>query len=395
MPPKNIITTTLPEYVDQNRIPLIREVVLEGAVLEHLSLQTGIKHKAKLNYMKVNTFLQDGSVCGFNAMDEIGLTQREISVAMIKVNGEICPKTLLGKWAEYEIRTSAVAEAERMPFEEFIAEMVVADVREKRDLAIWQGDTDIVPTAGDAEEYAKSRFDGFLKLASEDLDTIKLQIAAGASAYSIVKAVLAAVPDKHRKNTKVFVSPEFFFAFTMDLVEKNFYHYSGPEDQAPTSLVFPGTRNRVIEQPGLAGALAVYASQSENMFFGTDLENDIEEIKIWFSNDDDVWRYKVQFTAGVQVAFPNRVVLAVLEENPDATGDGTIADGVAAIATAVQTIAGNTGAEGGIVTNLETIAENTGAIAENTGEDGTLDTGLQDIADAVSGSDEPDPDPEP
>ena len=401
MPPKNIITTTLPEYVDQNRIPLIREVVLEGAVIEHLSLQTGIKHKAALNYFKVDTFLQDGSTCGFNALDTMDLTQREIAVAEIKVNGEICPKTLLGKWAEYEIRTSAVAEAERMPFEEFIAEMVVADVRGKRDLAIWQGDTDIVPTEGDSIEYAKSRFDGFIKLADEDDATIKRNIVAGVSAYNIVKTVLAAVPARFRKDTKVFVSPEFFFAFTMDLVEKNFYHYSGPQDQAPTELVFPGTRNRVIEQPGLSGALYVYASQTENMFFGTDLENDVEEIKIWFSNDDDVWRYKVQFTAGVQTAFPDRVVLAVLAENPDATGGASIAEGVAAIANATQAIAENTGAEGALdtaikgisdaITDEDGVLDQLEAIATNTGEDGALDSGLQEITDAISGT-EADPD---
>lgn len=394
--PTNIVTTTLPEYVEQNRIPLIREVVLEGFVLEHLSLQTGIKSKAKLNYLKVDTFLQDGSTCGFNALDTHELTQREIAVAEIKVNGEICPKTLLGKWAEYEIRTSALDEAEKMPFEEFIAEMVVADVRAKRDLAIWQGDTDIVPTEGNSAEYAKSRFDGFLKLAAAEDTTVKLEIAAGASAYNIIKAVIAALPARWRKESKVFVSPEVFFAFTMDMVERNFYHYNLGE-KAPQELIFPATSVRVIEQPGLADCLYVYASQTDNMFYGTDLKDDIEEIKIWFSNDDDVWRYKVQFTAGVQVAFPDRVVLAELAENPDATSGASVAESVAKIAentgntggivTKLGDIAGNTGANGGIVTNLA-------AIAENTGEDGALDSGLQEISESIAGS-EPDPDPEP
>ena len=395
--PTNIITTTLPEYVDQNRIPLIREVVLEGFVLNHLSLQTGIKSKAKLNYLKVDTFLQDGSTCGFNAMDTHELTQREIAVAEIKVNGEICPKTLLGKWAEYEIRTSALDETERMPFEEFIAEMVVADVRAKRDLAIWQGDTDIVPTEGDSAEYAKSRFDGFLKLASEETDTVKINIAAGASAYNIIKAVIAALPARWRKESKVFVSPEVFFAFTMDMVERNFYHY-GLGNEAPQELIFPATSVRVIEQPGLADCLYVYASQSENMFYGTDLEDDIEEIKIWFSNDDDVWRYKVQFTAGVQVAFPDRVVLAALAENPDATGGASIAESVAKIAentgaqgtldTAIKGISDAITDENGVIDQLE-------AIADNTSEDGALGTGLTGISDAISGDETPTPDPDP
>lgn len=346
MPPKNIITTSLPEYVDQNRLPLIREVAVEGVVLDHLTLQTGVKSKAALNYFKVDTFLQDGSACGFNALDTMDLTQRQIEVAMIKVNGEICPKTLLAKWAEYEVRTSAIDEAERMPFEEFVAEAVVADVKAKRDLAIWLGDTTIEPT--DSETYAKSRFNGFVKLAQTEQGTVAVAIPAGTTAFAALKLVAAALPAKHRKNSKIFVSPEFFFAFVMELVEKNFYHYSGPADEAPTELVFPGTNIRVVQQDALAGSLFIYASQSENMFYGTDLEDDVEEIKIWFSNDADVWRYKVQFTAGVQVAFPDRVVLGTLAANPDATGGASVAESLAKIVV-------NTGSEGPIVEGLGNI----------------------------------------
>lgn len=375
MPPVNIVTTTLPEYVDQNRIPLIREVVLEGVVLDHLTLQTGIKSKAALNYLKVDTVFQNGRVCGFTPKGTTELTQREISVTKIKINDQICPDTLIGKWAEYEVRTSAIDESERMPFEEFIAEMVVADAKAKRDLVIWQGDTDIELTDDStSEDIAKSMFDGFLKKAAEEAGTVKISVAAGTSAFATIKKVAAALPAKFRATSKIFVSPEFFFAFVMELVDRNFYHYSGPQDEAPTELVFPGTRLRVIQQEGLAGVNAIYASQTENMFFGTDLLDDIEEIKIWFSDDDDVWKYKIKFTAGVEVAFPDRVVLATLAETPDA------------------------GEEASTVAVLSEIAENTAKIADNTGyvEDpmggepmaGAIVEALNQVADAINPSEE-------
>lgn len=399
MPKVNIITDTLPEYVEQNRTPLLKEIVLDGAVLDHLTLQTGIKTKAAINYLGVNTVFQDGRTCGNSKAGSAELTQRQIEVAEIKIFDEICPKTLLGKWAEYQVRTSALDEADKMPFEEFIVNLIVNDVRYKRDLAIWQGDTDIVPDPSDsdyAEQSAKCRFDGFIKKAGEEAGTVDVNVPAGATCFAAIRKVAAAIPRGYINKTKIFVSPEFFLTFVMEMVDRNMFHYSGPQGEYPKELQFPGTGLWVISQDGLTGVNKIYASQSENMFFGTDMLDDAEEIKIWFSDDDDVWKYKVQFTAGVEVAFPDRVVLAALAETPAADEVVTAGDSLKAIAMAAAAIAENTGDEGTLDTALGTIATNTGAIAENTGEDGALDTGLQGISDAISGDENtPDPDPQP
>lgn len=393
--PINIITTSLPEYVDQNRTPLLKEVVLDGAVLDHLTLQTGIKTKAAINYLGVNTIFQDGRTCGNSKAGSVELTQRTIEVAEIKIFDEICPKTLLGKWAEYQVRTSALDEADRMPFEEFVVNLIVNDIRYKRDLAIWQGDTDIViDESSTPEDYAKCRFDGFLKKAGEEAGTVDVNIAAGSTAFAAIRKVVAAIPRGFINKTKVFVSPEFFLTFVMEMVDRNMFHYAGPEGEYPKELTFPGTGIKVVSQDGLTGVNFIYASQSENMFYGTDMLDDAEEIKIWFSDDDDVWKYKVQFCAGVEVAFPDRVVLGALAETPTADDVVTAGDSLKAIAVAAAAIAENTGDDGTLDTALGTIATNTGAIAENTGEDGALDTGLQGISDAISG-DENTPDPQP
>ena len=57
----------------------------------------------------------------------------------------------------------------------------------------------------------------------------------------------------------------------------------------------------------LAGTDYIFAGVSKDWFYGCDMEGANEEIKVWFSNDQDVVRMKVLFNAGVQVAFPNEV----------------------------------------------------------------------------------------
>jgi hypothetical protein len=39
------------------------------------------------------------------------------------------------------------------------------------------------------------------------------------------------------------------------------------------------------------------------------MEGDAEDIKVWFSDDDDLYKLKVKWNMGVQIAFPDMVVL--------------------------------------------------------------------------------------
>ena len=98
-------------------------------------------------------------------------------------------------------------------------------------------------------------------------------------------------------------------ALVLDLVEKNLYHYA-PDAEA--ELYFPGTRIKIVACPGLAGSKKIVAARESNMFFGTDGIGDESVFKLWFSEDADVWRLKVRFIAGVQVAFPDEVVLGTM-----------------------------------------------------------------------------------
>lgn len=306
--PQNFDVTGLAAYVQDNRDLLIKNFALVGtATRRRISIQTGVKGKAHINFLELAAVLQDGSTCTFNAQDELALTQREIVTAAIKVDGEICPRTLRGTYAEYLIRINATSE--ELPFEQYIIDAIVAEINKKIEKLIWQGDT------ASADPNLKW-INGFLKQAGADASVIPVSITGtAASAYQDILAVYNAAPEEAlERGLSIFVSPAMFRAFVQTLVTNNYYHYSGPQDSYPDEFIFPGTDARVVRTPGLAGLAseAMLATFPRNLYYGCDVEGDSEDIDIWYSKDNRTFRYEVLWNSGVAYAFPDQIVLGTV-----------------------------------------------------------------------------------
>jgi hypothetical protein len=74
-------------------------------------------------------------------------------------------------------------------------------------------------------------------------------------------------------------------------------------------MFVPGADVKVRKTYGLTGSNYIYATVPENMVYATDFVNNKEEIKGWYSDDDDVYRMKSRFNFGVNTLFPDAVVL--------------------------------------------------------------------------------------
>ena len=291
----NIDTSALSAYVEEKKIPLINNVVLGSSIVRDMTTQTGIKTKARIHYLSTDPTFQDGSAaCGFNAAGTAALTEREIETGLIKINMEFCNKELLGKYAEYLVRISAGAED--LGFERELMDSIIANIQKKLEKMIFQGDK------GNSD-----MFNGLIKV-SKDAGVTEDVLTKTDGAYANIKQVYMSLPEEAvEKGATIYVSPATYREFTQELVAKNLFHYSGPIDAYPTEIVFPGTDTKVKRAAGLAGSDYILAGVPKDWFYGTDMEGANEEIKAWYSNDQDVVRMKVLFNAGVQVAFPNEV----------------------------------------------------------------------------------------
>lgn len=308
----NFVVSSLPAYVQDNRDLLLKNFGLRGAGTRNrgITIQTGVKLNAYINYLEIEPTLQDGNGCGFTAAGDATLTQRQINTALIKVNMDVCPDSLIGKYAEYLVRIGA--SQQELPFEQYIMDGILASLNRKIEKLIWQGNT--TTHSGDAD---LKWINGWLQIAGAEGDVKDVSIAESSSAYSGIMSVYAALPEEVlERGAEIYVSPAIYRAFIMDLISKNYYHYSGPVEAAPQEFYLPGTDVRVVSTPGLAGDLNIVGTFPRNLVYGCDMQGDAEDIKIWFSDDDDVFKLKVKWNSGVQFAFPEMVVLGTFAEAP-------------------------------------------------------------------------------
>ena len=303
----NFVVSSLPAYVQDNKDLIIKNFALVGtASRQRFGIQTGIKTSAYLNYLELNPTLQDGKGCGFTASGSATLTQRTITTAVIKVNMDVCPDSLLGKYAEYLVRIGA--NSNELPFEQYIVDGVTTEINKKIEKLIWQGDT------SKSTDTDLKWLNGILKQLASDSDKVAVSIANGTTIYNAIKAVYMAIPEETlERGAEIYVSPANYRDFLQAMVEKNYFHYSGPQDSAPEEFVFPGTDVKVVKTPGLAGVNdRIVASFPENFVYGCDAEGDLEDVKIWFSDDDDLFKLKVKWNSGIAYRFPNQVTLGTI-----------------------------------------------------------------------------------
>lgn len=291
----------LSAYVKENRDEILRKVILEGDTISKMAKQLGIKTKERLHYFNLDPVFQNGAGCGFSAQGATNLTEKDIEVAPIKINMEWCNDDLLGKFAEYLVRFGANANAEQLAFEQLIADELVKNINKSMEEAVWQGDT--------SNTGRTDLFDGLLAQAEADNDTIKVTFGTGDTLYEKVKAVIMDIPEEILDNAVVFVSPANFRSLVFELLEMNNFHIA-PEEIERGEFYFPGTTIPVHKTLGLTGVDdKIYASTWENMVYGTDMMDDKEELRFWFSDDDDLHRLKVKWVSGVATYFSDYVVL--------------------------------------------------------------------------------------
>ena len=303
MATQNFIVTSLPDYVKNNKELLVNKFGLLGnGTRKRISIQTGVKGKEALNDLDMTVVLQDGTECNFTPEGSANLTQREIETALIKVDMEFCPRKLRGKYAEYLVRNNAFAEGEKLPFEEYVMNYIIDSINDQIETMMWQGDKTLV------DDKTRKWIDGFLKIAKTEEDVIDVAIAANKTAHDAILDVYMAIPEGILEmSPEIYVSPALFRKFIQEMVAKNWYQITvgAPQDD----FILPGTDVKVVKTKGLAGTKNIVATFPQNLFYACDMEGDEETIDLWYSKDDRVFKLEALWNSGVQIAYPDMLVL--------------------------------------------------------------------------------------
>lgn len=284
---------TLTQYVDEQKIGLIRKSVLGAKTINYVNIQTGVVGPTAVNLLDTTIQFGNGGACGWNEAGASKLSQRVITPALLKVNMSFCDKQMAKYWMNHEVRVAAGQS--NLPFEEAFVGDVVAKVNAKLDDIIWNG-----------VEIGGTTYKGYLGLLTEA--SIE-KAETGVTVYETVKNVYNAINADILDKASIFVGVDTFRALVGELTEKNLYHYNPTVDEA-LEIVLPGTVTKVVAVPGLNGKNVAVAGNAEHMFYGTDMTGDEEVFDLWYSKDNQEFRLAINFAAGVQFAFPDQVAWA-------------------------------------------------------------------------------------
>ena len=287
----NPIVTGITGYVEEHRSELLSKAMLDGRSRRAFNLMTDVKGPTTLNIMDTNVVFGQLQ-CGWNESGSTEFSQRKLEPKALSVNMAFCDKKLLGTYAQYEVKVAAGLE--EMPFEEKWTSQILASVNEQIEKMIYQG------TGTGAE------FKGLIPILSAESGTVKVNVSSGSSAYEYLKEVAKAIPVAV-KSPVILVSTPLYREYMQDLVAANLFHYDPANGENEYKL--PGTDIRVIAVDGLNGVENVIAADMANLFYGVSADEDSDTFDLWYSKDNREFRLAINFIAGVQVAFPNEVVL--------------------------------------------------------------------------------------
>lgn len=262
-------------------------------VLPNIPVKTSIR---KIDY---GNGRQDFS-CGFTPAGSVTLAEVVLEPKKIKNEAEICKEDFRNVWDTATMGFSA--HNDNMPVDEEQALLVeiLADTAQATDANIWTGDA-----TNDGE------FDGFIPLFLADATVIDVASPATITATNVVaemqKASNAVPIALRRKTDLVFaISPDVAQAYNNALITAGINNGLGGQG----SDLYLGMYKLEIVNGLPANTMVIY--QKKNLYFGTGLLSDHNEVRIKDMDETDLSgtvRYKMVYTAGVQYVRGNEIVL--------------------------------------------------------------------------------------
>lgn len=156
------VLSTLADFVKDNADKILTGLVVDSPTADLIAregtLQTGIKTAERIGTLTTDAILQAADSCGFNASGTTDISQRQLTVAAIKVNEAFCLIDLEKKFTQLMMQQGSNPESMPGPIEEAYVEQKMSKIAEKMEKLIWQGDTALT---GNAD---LKWIDGFIKI---------------------------------------------------------------------------------------------------------------------------------------------------------------------------------------------------------------------------------------
>mgnify|MGYP003134555772 FL=1 len=291
------ITTT---YAGEFAGKYISAALLSADTIEGggITVKPNVKYKEVMKTLSTNALVKDAA-CDFSDQSTVTLAERVLTPEEFQVNLELCKKDFHNDWEAIQMGYSAF---DSLPpsFADFLIGHIAAKVAQKNEENIWQG---VTSNAGE--------FDGFTVLLAADSDVIDVTgtTVTAANVIDELGKVVDAIPTAvyGKEDLYIYVSGHIARSYIRALggfgssgLGANGVNNAGTTWYNGGDLAFDGVKLFVCS--GMPDNDMV-AAQKSNLFFGTGLLADHNEVKLIDMADLDGSqnvRVVMRFTAGVQ-----------------------------------------------------------------------------------------------
>ena len=295
----------------------ISAALLSGATLDqgNIEIKPNVKFKEVIKKVATDSNVIKDATCDFTDTATVTLTERILQPEEFQVNLELCKKDFRSDWEAIQMGYSSF---DNLPpkFSDFLISHVAGLVAEKTEQNIWGG------VNGNAGE-----FDGFTVLMAADSD---VNDAANGSETSFTSSninsllgnIVDSIPNAiyGKEDLNIYLPPVAYQAYVRSLggFGASGLGAAGYENKGNqwynmgNALSFDGIK--VVLAPGMPSDHAV-AGQKSNLYFGTGLLSDHNEVKVLDMADLDGSqnvRVIMRFTSGIQYGIGSDLVLLTL-----------------------------------------------------------------------------------
>ena len=294
----NITTTYAGEFAGK----YVSAMILSGNTIANglIEVKPNIKFKEVLKRLEISAITADAS-CDFSDTSTVTLTERIIQPKELQVNLELCKTPFQSDFECLSMGYSALNQNLPKTFSDYFIGKISEKIAAKTELDIWGG------SAG------AGAFDGFTTLLSADSAHTGAKKIAGeavtsANVVANLGLVIDAIPEQLLQNEGlyVYVANNVFRAYKRALALVGGSLEGNNQDINVT--MFDGIK--VVAVNGLPSNMMI-GSIKENLFFGTSLISDFNELSVLDMADKDGSknvRFIARYTAGVQYAVVEDIV---------------------------------------------------------------------------------------
>lgn len=315
----SLVLSSLTAYTKQLVKPLLTSAVFDARtqqmIMSNGIVLPGVKSSAQIPLLDTDAVFAAPS-CSFDASGTTTITQRTVTVGKIKIEEKICPADMEAYFTQEALKAGSTYEDFNTgDFQKVFLEKKNARIASQLETAIWQGDA----TGATANT---NKFDGLQKLiaAGSPVDanvtgytgvgTTAVATVTQSNVIACTEAIYKAIPVAvlAKGDVKIFVGDDWFRLLIMAYRALNLFAYNPQDTKADRSFVLPGTNVEIVAVNGLNTTGDAYAISLSNLVMAVDLENEENNYKMWYSEDNNDVRYRVQFKIGVNVAYTSECV---------------------------------------------------------------------------------------